>query len=63
MFVQRRAKKKQLLYLHPSPMLVFGGGRGFGGELGEEERGRGRRIVRGWSPYPRCGRCFTTYFC
>jgi len=42
MFIQRRAKKKQLLYMHPSPMLVFGRGRGFGGELGEEGwRGRG----------------------
>jgi len=42
MFIQRRAKKKQLLYLHPSPMLVFGRGRSFGGELDEEGwRGRG----------------------
>jgi len=37
MFVQRRAKKKQLLYLHPYPMIVFGRGRLWrrAGEVGE----------------------------
>jgi hypothetical protein len=45
MFIQRRAKKKQLLYLHPSLMLVFGRGRGFRGELSEErERGEGEAL-------------------
>jgi len=70
MFIQRRAKKKQLLYLHPSLMLVFGRGRGFRGELSEErERGEGGglgRIVRedskGVVPYPYCRQCFMTYF-